>query len=268
MKLLQAICKCGFRTRKARVGYHFHQWWFPMFNIDTKQLTDVFRVLPADQIDLIQRSKVKAVEFHQPYLESIASELLNEYADRSDVVFNPAIGSTLVCPECRQKCLRVDQVRVTAYCKRDCGLEYQWQDSEEHGCPKCNYRPHGFQVDLDLHSARKERVVSSCPCSSSMESASHIDAYCPKCGALPTRYRIDGHAICGLHHVEMQEYQVPGNCLFMQPIGWLAERTDQTDQFPNAKPWGDAETDDFIVDSYCPLCESNQQNWIATNDIE
>src|SRR5262245_11623396 len=117
MKLLRAICECGFSTRKARVGYHFHQWWFPVLDIGAGQLTDLSRSLPKDQVDLIQLSKVCADALHQPFIESATKELLSEYIDRPHAAFNPDIGSAFGCPKCRQGTLRIAQVQVTAICR-------------------------------------------------------------------------------------------------------------------------------------------------------
>lgn len=259
MKLLRAICECGFNTRKARAGYHFHQWWFPVLNTTTRQLTDLSRSLPENQVDLIQLSKVCADELHQPFIESATKELLGEYADQPYSAFNPGIGSTFTCLKCGQGTLRIDQVQVTAFCKSDCGHEYQWHDSEEHGCPKCNHRPHRFGADIEAKFAGQGRTESFCPCSSSMDSASPLDAYCPKCGQLPVSYKTNGHTFCGIHHETLRPYQVPGNFLFIE-----TSSRGVADRFPNAKLWGDADSDDAAVASYCPTCELEHQGWLAT----
>lgn len=260
MKLLRAICECGFHTRKARVGYHFHQWWFPVLDTSTGQLTDHSRPLPKDLVTLIQLSKVCAAELHQPFIESATRELLSQYADQPHSVFNPNIGSRFACPKCRHETVRVDQVHVTAFCKSDCRHEYQWHDSEQHGCPKCNHRPHRFETDTDATFAGQSRTESFCRCSSSMDSASPTDAYCPKCGRLPVSYQTNGHSYCGIHHERLRPYQVPGNFLFIETSSrwWVADR------FPNAKLWGDADSDDAAAASYCPACELDHQRWLAT----
>lgn len=68
MKLLRATCDCGFQTQKARCGYHFHKWWFPVLARQTGQLHDVCRSLPDDQVDQIQLSKVQASVHHGPFV--------------------------------------------------------------------------------------------------------------------------------------------------------------------------------------------------------
>lgn len=259
MKLLRAICECGFHTRKARAGYHFHQWWFPVLDTSTGELMDPSRSLPREQVDLIQLSKVRSEELHQPFLESATRELLMQYIDRPHATFNPGIGSTFRCPKCEQGTLRIDRVQVSAFCKSDCGHEYLWHDSEQHGCPKCNHRPHRFAVDTDATFAGQSRTESFCPCSSSMDSSSHIDAYCPKCGQLPNSYQTNGHPFCGLHHDRLRPYEMPSNFWFIETApSWVADR------FPNAKLWGDADADESVASSYCPACEEDHQSWLAT----
>lgn len=102
MKLLRATCECGFRSRKARVGYDFHQWWFPLLDTTSGQLTDVSRSLPKDQVNLIQRNKARAEELHRPFLQRVTQELILQYADQSRTAFNPDFGSTFECPGCRR----------------------------------------------------------------------------------------------------------------------------------------------------------------------
>lgn len=263
MKLLRATCDCGFQTRKARVGYHFHQWWFPLLNTRTGELTDVLRSLPGEQVDRIQLGKVPADELHCPYLESVTRELLTQFADQSDAVFNPDIDSTCLCPTCGHNSLRVQQVYVTAICTSDCRHEYQWLDSEQRGCPRCGTRPHRFQVDLESRFSDQARTTSSCRCRSGLDSASHLDAYCPKCGKLPTRYVTGGRAYCGAHHTPLQPYRCPGNYLFIESSSRRA-----ADQFPNAKLWGDAESADHEPSSYCPTCESEHRRWLAAESAD
>lgn len=149
MKLLRATCDCGFQTQKARCGYHFHKWWFPVLARQTGQLHDVCRSLPDDQVDQIQLSKVQASVHHGPFVETVTRELIEQYASRDEEVFDPGISERFLCPECSRSTLRIIPVRVTALCKTDCGHEYQWHDSEERGCPLCSYRPHRFRVDSE-----------------------------------------------------------------------------------------------------------------------
>lgn len=261
MKLLRATCECGFSTRKARVGYHFHRWWFPIIDNTTGELTDVSRSLPDDQVRLIQLCKVNADELHRPFLEFIIRELLSQFADACSVTFNPEIGGVVDCPRCHHLSLHVAPVDVTAVCEAGCTHEYQWHDSEDAGCPICKHRPHRFHIDSELRFAHHARTTSSCPCSSSMDSASHVDAYCPKCGELPDRYDTNGHSFCGRHHAEMAPYAVPKDLFFMEPTArWISN------QFPNAKLWGDAEVVEAWMLMYCPVCESEHQRWLATKN--
>jgi hypothetical protein len=259
MRIVRAICACGFHTRKARAGYHFHQWWFPVLDTSTGHLTDHSRSLPEELVDLIQLGKACADELHRPFTESVTQQLLRKYADRPDTAFNPDSGTMFACPKCRGGTLRVEQVKVTAICKGDCGHKYQWRDSEQHGCPRCSYRPHRFSADAEPIFRGEARTESFCPCSSSMDSASPDDAYCPKCGQLPRSYRTKGLALCGIHHEAMRPYRVPGNFLFIEPPSRWA-----LDRFPNAKLWGDADSDDSAVTWYCPSCELEHQRWLAT----
>jgi len=261
MKLLRATCDCGFHTQKARQGYHFHRWWFPVLVRSTGQLHDVSRCLPEEQVDQIQLSKVKASELHGPFLESVMRELVAEYASKDGEVFEPAIGDKFRCPKCSNSTLQMASVYVTAFCKTDCGHEYQWHDSEERGCPLCSHRPHRFRVDSEDEFASVGRTISHCPCSSSMNSASYADAYCPKCGELPVSYHVNSQSFCGMHFVQMKPYQAPRNFIFIEaPARWVA------DQFPNAKLWGDSNADDSLPFTYCPICESHHQTWLATEE--
>jgi len=125
MRLLRATCECGYQTQKAREGYHFHKWWFPVFSNDTGHLQDVSRQLPEDQVDLIQLSKVEASELHGPFIESVTAELIADYEKRDNECLNPAVGDSFPCPKCSDSTLQIDVVNVTAYCKTDCGHEYQ-----------------------------------------------------------------------------------------------------------------------------------------------
>ena len=261
MKLVRATCECGFHTQKARDGYHFHKWWFPVLVRETGQIHDVNRSLPDEQVDRIQLSKVKASEIHSPFLDSITRDLLAEYANKDDELFAPAIGDTFRCPNCSNNTLRIVAVLVTAFCNTDCGHEYQWHDSEEPGCPRCNHRPHRFRIEAEDEFTRNDRTFSHCPCSSSMDSASHADAYCPKCGELPVRYHVNNQSYCGIHHTPMAPYSAPSNFLFIEAAArWVSDR------FPNAKLWGNSEADDSLPSTYCPTCESDHQVWLATEE--
>lgn len=260
MKLLRAECECGFRTRKARVGYHFHQWWFPFLHIETGELTDISRELPENDAREIQLGKKSARDVHPSYVESVTRELRQQFTGQAKYAFDPTPESAFLCPSCRQSSLRVQQVAVTAYCTSDCGFKFQWLDSEEHGCPICNHRPHRFRTESESQFAGEARTLSSCDCSSTLDSHSHIDAYCPKCGGLPTSYTVNDRSYCGIHHTDLISYRAPGNILFIEARArWV------THQFPNAKLWGDSDSDDSISASFCPACESDHQCWLATN---
>lgn len=261
MKLLRGICECGFITRKARVGYHFHKWWFPIFSVASGELTDVTVSLHENDVRRIQLSKADAEEIHVPFIEAAKQRLVSQFANRFDVMFNPKNAATSPCPQCRYDKLIIVAVPVSAKCKADCGYEYSWHDSQEQGCPRCSHRPHRFRVDLEPQLSRQTRITTHCPCSSSMESVSHLDAYCPKCGELPVSYQIVERWFCGVHHTELQPYQMPGNFLFAEPAArWSSH------EFPNAKLWGDSETNDSIASSYCVECENDHQRWLHTND--
>jgi deoxycytidylate deaminase len=259
MRLLRAICECGYQTQKAREGYHFHQWWFAVFHYDTGLLSDVCRQLPEDQVNLIQLSKVEASEFHGPFIQAVTAELTADYAARDNERLRPAVGDSFPCPNCCQSTLQIDIVNVTAYCKTDCGHEYPWLDSETRGCPLCNHRPHRFRINCDPDSTN--RTISHCPCSSSMDSADHVDAFCPKCGELPVSYHRDDQSYCGMHHSPMESYRAPRNFLFIHSSSQFA-----SDRFPNAKLWGDCEADDALSSTYCPTCEADHQAWLATHE--
>ncbi|WP_425395585.1 hypothetical protein [Aeoliella sp.] len=259
MKLLRASCDCGFCSRKARVGCHFHQWWFPLFERRTGQMHDIARALPDEQVVLIQLGKVAAAELHKPFLKSVVRELDEQYAGNDEYLLKPGPVDRLPCPQCSRSSLKIVQVRVVANCKADCGHEYRWLDSESRGCPRCNHRPHAFSADLEPAFADQGRVISSCPCSSNLESAAHTDAYCPKCGELPEKYRVDGREFCGMHHVALQPYDAPSNFLFIHTAASHA-----ADQFPNAKHWGDA-TGEAHASMYCPNCESDHQTWLESH---
>lgn len=256
MKLLRASCPCGFHTRKARGGYHFHQWWFPLFSTRTGQLTDVSRSLPDPEVEQIQLSKVQAHKLHRPFIESVTRELVNQFASQSDCVFDPPPQSTFRCPQCGNDTLTLNHVHVIAICKADCGHEYQWPDSEEHRCPECDCRPHAFRTESEEQFASQPRTICSCRCSSATDCTSHVDGYCPKCGRLPSAYHADNKQFCGMHHEVMLPYNVPGNFIFMHPHA-------PTEKFQNAKRWGDAiDTSDGLSGSYCLLCETDRKRWL------
>ena len=259
MKLLRASCPCRFHTRKARVGYHFHQWWFPVFNTTTGQLTDVSRSLPDSEVDQIQLSKIAADKLHRPFLESVTRELRIQFASQPDCVFEPPSESSFPCPQCGNDTLTLNHVQVIAICKPDCGHEFQWADSEQHGCPKCDHRPHGFRTETEEQFAGQPRVICSCRCSSATDCTSHADGFCPKCGRLPSAYRVGNKRFCGMHHEEMLPYNVPGNFIFNLPRA-------PTDVFPKAKFWGDAPDEaDSVSSFYCVKCEAEYQRWIESH---
>lgn len=259
MRIMRATCDCGFHSRKARQGYHFHQWWFPVLVLDTGSLYDVSRSLPDDQIDQIQLSNIQAQELHNPFVHLILRELQAEFAGRDDRVFHPSESDTFYCPGCAKPTLRITPVQVRAICKRDCGYEYAWHDTETTGCPICNYRPHRFWVEWEEHFTGSSRTISACPCSSQLDSASHVDAYCPKCGGLPVSYSTLDQSFCGLHHTLMLPYKAPGNLFFIEPPGrWVA------DHFPNAKFWGESNATDALASKFCPNCQADYQSWLKS----
>lgn len=262
MILIRATCDCGFHSKKARLGYHFHKWWFPIFHRLTGDLQDICRALPETQVDQIQLSKISAHKLHEPFITNAIQELIQQYEQLKDHVFNPAIDELFDCPRCNKLTLRILQVHVTAFCKDECGYEYQWKDSEERGCPRCNYRPHHFRSDEEQIFDQAPRTMSACRCSSYMDSALHQDAYCPKCGELPVSYRYNDLSICGKHHLTMQPYKMPGNFLFTQPFDiWGKYDT------PNAKHWGDSNADDAITSSFCTACEEELQAFLEAEEI-
>lgn len=260
MKLLRVICHCGFHSRKARSGYHFHQWWYPVLDLQTGSLTDLAYKLPEEHANLIQLSKVTksdADEIHRQFAIATSCELRNRFSGQADTTFDPEIGSVHRCPSCSRESLRLEQAYVVAHCKLDCGHEYQWHDTEQHGCPKCNHRPHRFSVDMEESFQGAKRVRSGCRCSSGLDSVSHLDAYCPKCGALPVVYEITGAEYCGKHHVVMETYLAPSNFLFISTVG-----LPPYDLFPRCKPWGDAgEGDEGEPMKFCPICEGECEQW-------
>ena len=217
------------------------------------------RCLPEDQVDLIQFSKVAADELHAPFEQKVSEALAAEYAKRTGEFLSPAVGSRFRCPQCSEISLQVEAVDVIAYCRTDCGHQYQWLDSETTGCPLCNHRPHRFRINCDPDSAN--RTTSHCPCSSSMDSADHVDAFCPKCGGLPVSYYRDGRCFCGLHHACMEPYRAPSNFLFIHASAQFV-----SDRFPNAKLWGDCDAEDALSSTYCPKCEVDHQAWLAEHD--
>jgi len=260
MQLLQATCECGFHSRKARAGYHFHQWWFPVLDTRTGELTDISRSLAEEDVDRIQVGQAPAHELHRRFLESETQKLLRHFAGQSHAKFNPDIGVTVECPRCHQATLRLGQVHVTAFCKTDCGREFPWPDSEQQGCPVCHHRPHHFRIDAETPFLPQVGTKSACSCFSSLHSASPADAYCPKCGKLPCSYEVNGQSFCGTHHIPMEKYMLPRDYLFREASAqWVK------DQFPNAKLWGDSEGGDSLPSSYCPQCELDHQRWLTEN---
>jgi len=284
MKLLRASCGCGFVTRKARSGYHHDKWWFPLFSTDTGTLTDVPVSLPTEDRNRIDQqqfalyhetprddkharreasAKMKAFddEIHKSFIKRETITLRNQYALDAEGVFDPPLQSTYCCPDCGNDSLVLDQVHVIAICKADCGYEYEWPDSETAGCPRCGYRPHRFQTEHEPRFADRPRTTCWCPCSSSTDTASHVDGYCPKCGELPDGYQVDGFEFCGIHDERLLPYELPANFLFIETESrWVAH------QFPNAKLWGDASTNEENREgAYCPSCESDHQRWLRSH---
>lgn len=285
MKLVQATCECGYQTRKARSGYHFHTWWFPVFSHTKSQLTDVELSLPEeDRMRILdyehqlyrqlpdrsneskwamhEQCKEYTQSVHDAFVGSMLEELQESHADSEESVFNPPCGKAFKCPGCMKKSLELRQVDVLAYCHAECRHEYLWDDSEMHGCPRCNYRPHRFKV-VPLHEDETAvPTLGSCECSSTTESQSYIDAYCPKCGSLPTAYRVSQKYFCGMHHERMLPYRVPSNLFFVEHSARWVEN-----YFPNAKFWGDAAPEeDSFSGTYCPSCEADHKRWLQENE--
>ncbi len=290
MKLLRALCDCGFVSRKARSGYHYHQWWFPVFSTDTSTLTDVRAALPKADLDRIDHLSFKIYrqtpsddkerrreasakmeslsrETHDQFIDRETRLLRDRFASTQNCVFDPAPDTVFPCPVCNNHSLILKKVHVVAFCNADCGHEYEWPDSETSGCPRCGYRPHRFQTEHEEQFANHPRTICWCPCSSSTDAISHVDGYCPKCGELPNEYQLHDVVFCGMHHERLLPYELPANFLFIETESrWVAHR------FPNAKLWGDAAPgEEKHAGLYCPLCESDHQRWLqshAVNDGE
>ncbi|PQO29207.1 hypothetical protein C5Y96_15785 [Blastopirellula marina] len=284
MKLVQATCACGFQTHKARSGYHYHQWWFPVFSSTKSQLSDIELSLPEEDRDRLSQfdhqayldlpdrsieSKQKMREdceehrrsVHEAFVNSQLEEFREAYANSDESTFNPLCGDALMCPVCRKRSLILRQVEVLAFCHPDCGHEYRWEDSEEKGCPRCDYRPHRFKI---VTSGKKSKTASTkgyCDCASTCELDSHVDGFCPKCGKLPVSYEVDGVSRCGMHHETMLPYRMPTNIFFVEPLArWVQG------QFPNAKIYGDAAAqEESIQGRFCPSCEADHQRWLRAN---
>lgn len=214
MKLIRASCQCGYATNKSRSGYHFEQWWFPLFSRkqgvlsdititlpskESKQIVDqeweLYRNTPRDdqQARRIATAKMRAIrnDVYQTFIDTQMRILENEYHTDQDSCFNPPLKTAFHCPHCSNNTLILDQVKVIAFCKTDCVHQYQWPDSEEQGCPKCGYRPHKFLTESEPQYSNQARTICNCPCSSSLDCHSHLDGYCPKCGSLPDSYSTD-----------------------------------------------------------------------------
>ena len=234
MKLVRAQCPCGFATRKGPCrGYHFHQWWFPVYCQTTGCLTDAARSFPAneckefdrmscevlvriphdrnEQRNALAQIEARCMRQHELFIASATRALQVEYANRPDHVFDPPCDARLNCPQCRNETLCIERVVAMAHCK--CGLEYEWPDSEAAGCPQCGHRPHRFRTEhepADL--PRTPERSPACRCSSSLDSISHVDAFCPKCGELPETYNLGDKSYCGVHHEPLHAYRVPETC--------------------------------------------------------
>jgi len=283
VKLLRASCPCGYVTRKARSGYHHDQWWFPLFSIGEGALSDVRAALPKSvrkRIDELQfdiyhqtprddkmarrhaTARMREIEdaIRRTFIERQQATLRNRYESDGTCVFDPPPNSRFRCPDCGDDSLILDQVRVVAVCKADCAHEYDWPDSEEHGCPQCDYRPHAFRAESEARSEEHARTICFCPCSSTTDCTSHTDGYCPKCGALPDVYTVKEESFCGEHHEEMIPYNVPSNFVFRLPNA-------PRGRVPNAKFWGDAtDESDSVAGSYCVLCENEYRSWLESQN--
>lgn len=283
MKLLRASCPCGYRTRKARSGYHYYKWWFPVFHPDDATLVDVLAALPDDlrkhidqhqfnlyhqtpRDDKAARREASAQmqafddEIRTGFINEATDELQRRYGADASCIFDPSLDTSFLCPQCRESTLELKQTSVIAFCRTGCEHTYEWQDSEMSGCPRCGHRPHRFKMEYESEFSDECRTVCWCPCSSSTDCISHHDGYCPKCGDLPDTYDIDGASYCGRHHERLTNYDCPANFLFIETDSrWVAHR------FPNAKLWGDADAgSDSLATSYCVSCESDHQHWLAT----
>ena len=287
MKLLRASCPCGYRTRKARSGYHHYKWWFPVFRFDDASLFDVRTALPGDQRNRLDKHQIDL--YHQTprddkearreasaqmrafddrvrneFINRAKKELGNQYKSDDSRHFDPPVETSFSCPQCKKHTLTLRLASVIAFCKTGCEQVYDWVDSEMSGCPECSRRPHRFKTECETEFSGKQRTICCCPCSSSTDCISPHDGYCPKCGNLPDTYFVDNVNHCGKHHERLIEYNCPANFLFIETDSrWAAH------QFPNAKHWGDAKLDsNGHPNSYCVSCESDHQSWLAKQPVD
>lgn len=280
MILVRATCICGFHTRKARSGFHFDRWYFPLLNLRTFELSDLEVPFPESERKRIKelnsidfkatvdrgrearnqaaaRMAKREKDAQRQYILSKKPQLKTQYENDPEVAFDPA-QEGFTCPECGKKDgVRIQQVKAIAVCRLDCGHEYIWPDSQHSGCPLCGHRPHRFKTETEPEFADLPRIESACGCASTLVSGSHVDAYCPKCGRLPGAYRLDDVNMCGKHHIPMKQYKLRSNFLFISTFGGPPRHL-----FPNAKLFGDAsDFDDAFLDSYCPQCEDESHQW-------
>ncbi len=265
MKLVKASCPCGFVTNKVRWGYHYFQWWFPMFDIKTGRLIEESFVLPEDeQRQLMTRGTraeigARCAEVEREIIEQLRARRSPDvllFIDQQDTDETP-----LLCTRCHKKTLRLLHVIVWANCRTDCGNRYPWTDSEEQGCPTCSHRPHSFEIEGEGEIS--ERCVCYCRCSSRTVCRSYEDGYCPKCGSLPSSYELNGIASCGLHHRQMIPYRLPSGFLFMEPGCRSASH-----RFPHARIWGEAAPNtDAIEGGYCESCDAMRNEWLAQHNV-
>jgi hypothetical protein len=167
----------------------------------------------------------------------------------------------LLCPRCHDRSLCLRQVVVWADCRTDCGHRYQWIDSEELGCPRCEHRPHAFEINEEL-SGGAASCVCWCGCSSHTVCRTHEDAFCPKCGQLPQAYEREGIAYCGLHHHPMIPYRLPSSFLFQEPVA----RGHQA-SFPRARIFGVANDGEGIESRYCEVCDGLYRDWLKARGL-
>ena len=186
-------------------------------------------------------------------------EFRHQYGTDDSSYFDPPLGTTFLCPQCKKQTLKLKLVSVIAYCRTCCEHLYDWPDSEMSGCPECGHRPHRFKTECETEFKDERRTICCCPCSSSTNCISHHDGYCPKCGELPSIYLVDGANYCGKHCERMIGYNCPANFLFIETDSrWAANN------FPNAKLWGDAKSgSNGHATSYCVSCESDRQRWLT-----
>lgn len=287
MKLVQATCDCGYQTHKARSGYHFHQWWFPVFSHATAKLSDVELKLPEEdrmrilefeqelyhefsdhswetKQEISQKSDEFTQSIHQAFLRSELEEYQPSSFDSAEATFDPRCGDVFTCPGCRKNSLQLRQVEVWAYCHRDCKHRYRWNDSETDGCPKCEYRPHRFKIVAPDASNMTSPTFGRCACDSITESESSSDGYCPRCGCLPKTYQVNQKHFCGRHHERMLPYQMPAKYYFID-----SPQSDVERLLANAKLFGEAISPEEGVPSwFCPSCETDFRRWRKENADE